>query len=270
MIRFKIKAWRGVALAALWVASPGYAYNKGSLPGAGGTSGCSVNWVAKTVMDVDLKNDDPTYPDLMVTPDGTPIASYSNGGYIMEVRPENGQPGIFEITHWYSNAASPSVEGATVNWRIPVATDYAIQNPKVTVKVPAGLNVVYGFAASPANISNWGDPYSRYEWAAGSSAVNNGDGTWTITLDNLDAHSGTVFTLSGTVPKGTVLTDQYIIEASLSGNYVRDGGAPSCVTPPPAPVPTQSGEGLLLTTVGIGALAGFIARRRRQRKPQKP
>jgi hypothetical protein len=261
-------------ISLIWLAVfPSYATNKASVSGVA-TKGCVVDWTAQTVMDIDLTNDDPIYPNLMALRDGTPVTSYSNGGYIQEVRPEYSDPGIFEINHWYASVGddpTSSAAGAMVFWRIPVATDYAILNPTVTVTLPAGLNVnPYSFAPVPANIAAWNSPYSNYVWASGSTGQDNLDGTWTITLNNLATMAGTVFTLSATVPAGTDLTKQYLIKATLSGTYVKDGGSSTCMTQvPPAsvatPVPTLGKWALALLSLAVAGFAAAGLRRSRVR-----
>lgn len=208
------------------------ATNLGTVSGVASHS-CSLVWNAKTVMDVDLKNDDPNYPNLMVDLDGKPM-DYSNGGYITEVRPEyGGGPGIMEINHFYIWPTNPtsSVAGTTVVWRIPVTTDFAVANAQMVVTLPAYGSMTYSFdpVSTNARMPLWGTPYSNYTWAQTSAvAVDNGDGTWTLNLGNLATKTGTVFQFQGVVPTGTDLTQPYIASAKMTGTYTVPGQPADC------------------------------------------
>ncbi len=211
-------------LAALALSTPAHATNKGTVSGVA-SHACSLVWNAKTVMDVDLKNDDPNYPNLMVDLNGNPV-DYSNGGYISEVRPEYGGSGIMEITHFYI-PGTPT----TVVWRIPVATDFAVSNAQIVVTLPPYGAMTYSFdpASTNSKMSLWGTPYSNYTWAqTGATAVDNGDGTWTLNLGNMAAKSATVFQFQGTVPTGTDLTQPYIASAKMTGTYTKPGEPADC------------------------------------------
>lgn len=206
-------------------------------------------------MDVDLTNDDPMYPNLMVDLEGDPVDGYSNGGNLQEVRPEFGDAGIFEINHFYSNTASPSVTGTTATYRLPIATDQALLGGKVDVTVPGGLaDITFDGVSTTARMSQWGTPYSDYAWGASAplTATDNGDGKWTVTLPDLPADTGVVFQLTGTVPTGTDLTSPLVASAQLTGSYI-EGSAPGCqVGLPPipeAPVEDQCEQVLIGRTV---------------------
>ena len=237
----------GLIAASALILPQGHAAatNQGSTSGDN-TVACAVDWHAQTVMDIDLKNDDPNYPNLMTDwhPPQNPIDSYSNGGYIYEVRPEYGDPGIFEITHWYSNTASPSVAGTVANWRIPIATNYSISNPKLVVQLPSyggTYTATISGATDNAYMQRWGAPYSYYTWSShlitGTSDAN---GKWTIDLSNFGPMSAAVVTLTQTVPVDTNLTDQFLPEAWLTGTYT-NGATSSCGDLPPTPEPPTEG-----------------------------
>lgn len=215
-----------------WLAANATALNKGSVSGVHTTS-CTVAWQAQTVMDTTLTNDDPTYPNLMVRPDGTPV-DYTNGGYISEVRPEYGDPGLFEITHWYQGTS----DGQTLaNWRIPIATDHDIANATVTVRLPSGSGFQF---TSGANIVRWGTPYSTYTWTnpAITPTTDASGLVWTIPLDDLAAGTGVVIQFTGPVDPA-VTTEHQVATADLTGAYTL-GDAPTCQAASPTPSPTSS------------------------------
>jgi len=248
----------GLLLAASVVVTPAHATNMGTESGVASNS-CALVWNAKTVMDVDLQNDDPTYPNLMLYLDGSPVKEYVNGGYITEVRPEYGGPGIMEINHFYTGSPTQVV------WRLPVATDYAVKNAQVVVTLPPYGAMSYSFdpASTNANMPLWGAPYSNYTWAPTSAtAVDNGDGTWTLNLGNMAAKTGTVFQFQGVVPTGTDLTQPYIASAKMTGTYAY--GQPESCAPPPPPTPVPVNHPLAL--LGVAALAGLAGVRRLRRK----
>lgn len=228
------------------------------------TSGCAVTWRAATVMDVDLKDNDPNYPGLMTDLKGEAVKgglnAYTNGGYIMEVRPEYGGSGILEINHWY-NVTLDGVQTSfpnelTAAWRIPISTDYAMKNVTVTVTLPsygAGSRTTFDPVSSNSRMYLWGIPYTNYTWAQSPTvtATDKGGGVWTVQLGDLPAKTGTVIQFDFTVPAGTDLSQQYIAKATLTGRY--DYGSPSTCVPAPVPVNQPLALGLL------GLLAALAA-----------
>lgn len=91
------------ALALIGLLTPAaQATNIGSKDGENpNVSACTIDWTAQSVMDTDLTNDDPNYPNLMTALDGSPIESYFNGGYITEVSPNLGSvSGWAEVQHF--------------------------------------------------------------------------------------------------------------------------------------------------------------------------
>ncbi|WP_218847183.1 hypothetical protein [Psychromicrobium silvestre] len=158
---------------------------------------------------------------------------YSNGGYIKEVRPEYGGTGIFEINHWYQTTTptGPLVasQPTSVNWRIPISTDAPITGAQLTFTIPRGTNFAL---TSGANIAAWGTPYSNYTWTNPTiTHTVSPDGlTWTVTLGDLAAHTGVVVQFSGTVPAGTVLSENSVATGQLIGAF--PPGTGTCASTP--------------------------------------
>ncbi|MBK6868350.1 MAG: IPTL-CTERM sorting domain-containing protein [Burkholderiales bacterium] len=224
---FRAPHWRrlaapALALACLMGGAPAQATGRLTQPGEA-TQGCAVNWTAAAVMDIDLEDGDPKYPGLMTgyLPPHDPVNGYSNGGYITEVSPIMGHPGLMEMMHWYDPSDPPRM-----NWRLAVGTDHAISNASVTFR-PAAVAAPYTFnpvAGTNSIIANWpggAATYGKYTWTplAGEVAKDNGDGSWTITLGNMAAGSATVFVLWGKMPAGSDLKQQYVATGTLTGTY---------------------------------------------------
>lgn len=200
---------------------------------------CDVRWTAATVMDSDLQNDDPKYPGLMVDLDGKPMSggvnAFTNGGYIKEVNPAYGHPGYLELTHFYL-AASQQV------WRPVIASDKPMSDVIATFTLPeqvrndlGNYTISLDVASVNSKIGNWGGNYGKYTWSPISARqlVDNGDGTITANIGNLDAMHGTVFQFMITNTQGNfVTTDQFITTATLTGKYEES----EC----PAPEPTDT------------------------------
>lgn len=195
---------------------------------------CSVVWKAGAILDADLTNDDPEHPGLMVNLQGEKVA-YSNGGYLAEVSPAFGDPGLFEMNHFYVGS------GATLNqvWRMPVASDLPLLGAKVVVTLPEGIvNPTFSASSTNAMMSRWGAPYSDYTWAQRDlAAIDNGDGTWTVNLGDLEAKSGTVFEFSGGLPAGTDVNTRKIASAVMTATYPQGVTASTEVC---APTPTAT------------------------------
>lgn len=233
-----LAALLGLLAGLFGLAAPAQATNPGTISG-NETEGCAVSWRSSAVLDSDLANDDPEYPGLMTDADGNP-AHFSNGGFIQEVAPALGDPGILGMHHFYVGSGST----LTQVWRIPVATDATILDASVTFTLPpemAGQPVTFDAVSTNSRMSSWGAPYSAYTWSPRAVAVDNGDGTWTVDLGDLARGQATVFQfaipMAGT---GFVQTDRFIGSATLAGTYApgANGGACPITDAPPAPVPT--------------------------------
>lgn len=199
------------------------------------TSGCDVSWGASAVLDADLANDDAEYPDLMVDLQGQPV-QYANGGYITEVTPAFGDPGLFEMNHFYYGSGST----LTQVWRVPTATDEEILDAKVTFTLPpevAGQPVVFDAVSTNSRMPAWGGNYANYTWSPRATAVDNGDGTWTVDLGDLPAGTGTVYQFAVSLGATQyVPTDRFVASAVLTGTLADTA---SCA-PTPTPTPTET------------------------------
>lgn len=215
---------------ALIGAQPAFATNTGTAPGDS-TSACDVVWEASAILDADLANDDAEYPGLMVDLQGQPV-HYTNGGYITEVTPAFGDPGLFEMNHFYTGSGSTLAQV----WRVPTATDEEILDAKVTFTLPpevAGQPVVFDAVSTNSRMSAWGGNYANYTWSPRATAVDNGDGTWTVDLGDLPAGAGTVYQFSVSLGATTyVPTDRFVASAVLTGTLADTA---SC-----APTPTET------------------------------
>ena len=229
-----------VAITGLTSVTAANATNGGTVSG-NLTDGCDVSWRASAVMDADLTNDDPEYPGLMVALDGSPV-HYTNGGYIEEVTPAFGDPGLFEMNHFYvgSGAAFTQV------WRVPTATDYTILDASVTFRLPAEIqdadvSVAFDAASTNSRIKDWGPTYAKYAWGQRAAAVDNGDGTWTVDLGDLPRGQGTVYQFNVALGNTNFTpNDRFVASAELSGTYApgNNGGNCGVTDGPELPVAT--------------------------------
>ncbi|MGO3734136.1 MAG: hypothetical protein ACTJFR_03225, partial [Canibacter sp.] len=159
-------------------AVPAFATNPGTESGDN-SSECNVVWNTEAILSTDLEN---IREDLRNDLDGEPT-HFSNAGYISEVSPLLGDPGIFEMNHFYT--------GDTQVWRIPTATDQTILNATVTFTLPKEVtdqDVTFNAVSTNEKTPGWGHPYNNYKWTAEKAqATDNEDGTWTVDLGDLTA-----------------------------------------------------------------------------------
>ncbi len=171
------------------------------------TDNCNVNWYAQSFMDTD-------------------IADYQNTGYLYKVAKNHTatDPGVFEVQHWMS--------GSTLFWRIPVATDYAIDNAKITVNLPAEFN----YTVSPNGYDYVNDP--RVMPGVYPNLVTVTPGMITPTATGVEINLGNLATgirspgvlISGTVPASMNSHDTFYLDATLTGTYIQGKG---CKAPEP-------------------------------------
>lgn len=229
-----------LAVTGLGTVTAANATNGGTVTG-NLSDGCAVNWRASAVLDADLTNDDPEYPGLMVDLQGNPV-HYTNGGYIEEVTSAFGDPGLFEMNHFYVGSGA----NLTQVWRVPVATDYTIKDAKISFKLPlelqgADVAVAFDPVSTNARIKDWGPTYAKYQWSQRAQAVDNGDGTWTVSLGDLPRSAGTVFQFNVAIGStGLTPVDRFVASAELSGTYAPGTNGGNCgITDQPAlPEPT--------------------------------
>ncbi|RAV33355.1 hypothetical protein, partial [Corynebacterium heidelbergense] len=211
-----------------------WATNTGTVKG-NHSSECTLDWNAQTVMDENLKNDDPTYPNLMVGLDGKPV-DYSNGGYVSEVSSAAfGDPGEFELQHWQDRG------GKKQFWRIPIATKRPVSNLTFTWTPPEQLkNVtpVFDPVSANAKIASWGPRYAQYTWSPlpASSAVANPDGSWTVTIPQLLPGQATLFQFNYQMPSDFNMGQQFLGTGHVTGGY-QDSKCQGYPTQAPQPSP---------------------------------
>ncbi|MGW9825562.1 LPXTG-motif cell wall-anchored protein [Brevibacterium pityocampae] len=192
---------------------------------------CTVDWKAGAVIDRRL-------------------ADYPNDGYTDAV---NDSFGYFKAHHWMS--------GNTLNWRIPVATDYAIEaGSKITVQLDENWN--WDRNQDIQNLTGQVDPrdglgpfyFNSFTGEEGYRNIPEGDPiyTWsgdtlTITLPAMPADSHAMFVLTGTPGEETdVKNTSYRIDATYKGEYTpealkaMDCGETATPTPTDTATPTPT------------------------------
>lgn len=70
------------------------------------------------------------------------LPNYSTNGFWQTVPWSASGPGWMEVQHFYNGGIGPAPDyvaggGVTMNWRIPVATDYPMRNVTVTFSLPS-------------------------------------------------------------------------------------------------------------------------------------
>lgn len=190
---------------------------------------CTVDWKAGAVIDRRL-------------------ADYPNDGYTDAV---NDSFGYFKAHHWMS--------GNTLNWRIPVATDYAIEaGSKITVQLDENWN--WDRNQDIQNLTGQVDPrdglgpfyFNSFTGEEGYQNIPEGDPiyTWsgdtlTITLPAMPADSHAMFVLTGTPGEGSdPLETSYRVDATYQGEYTPEAlELMDCgPTETPTQTPTSTGE----------------------------
>lgn len=241
-----------MVLAGAVLALPVLATNPGTENGVQSTveeacTGSGLKWFTKAI----LTEDTAQIPeDLRKDLPGEKDVAYSNAGYFAEVTPalDNG-PGIFELNHFNVPQANQQV------WRIPTATDHTIENATVTISLPdnlpEGATVRFDGVATTSRMPLWGGHYASYSWqeTPADSAVDNGDGTWTINLGTLPAGEARVYSLIVDMSSANTTVDNkvqqpwrttpYVAEAVLTGSYVDGEENGPCPTPTENPTPTE-------------------------------
>ncbi|MGD7732219.1 FG-GAP-like repeat-containing protein [Propionibacteriaceae bacterium G57] len=183
------------------------------------STGCTVNWQAAAVIDQDL-------------------ADYSNNGFIKVVRPslfaEN--DGLLDAHHWVgAYGAGP------LHFRIPVATNHAINDAKLVITPGANWDIA---EASVAN-SDWANfvkvnsltDDEQAAWPAAKAihapAPTVEDGKLVFNLGDLPAGTSFQVTFDGIITDGSnpAAGGVYQVDANLSGAFVPGAGAEGCTRP---------------------------------------
>lgn len=213
--------------------SPASATNSGTTSGDHSQHVCEVSWTTSAILSPSLTNDDPEYPGLMVDFQGNPV-QYMNGGYISEVSPGLGDDALFEMNHFYVPQDHLQV------WRIPTATfDHAVKDASVVFTLPEevtelGLPVIFDAVSTNGRMALWGAPYTDATWSSRATAINNGDGTWTVDLGDLPRNSGTVYQFNVDYrghEEAFGPESRFVASATLTGT--RPAGEGDCPLPEP-------------------------------------
>lgn len=170
--------------------------------------------------------------------------AFTNGGYIQEVNPAYGHPGYLELTHFY-------LDDTKQVWRPVIASEKPMSNVQATFTLPeqvrsnlSDYSISLDVQSVNTKIGAWGGTYGDYTWEAmdPSQLVDNGDGTITANIGNLEAMHGTVFQVVITSNAAKfVKTDQFVTAAALTGTYP-DSECPELVEPEPEPADPESTE----------------------------
>ncbi|MDR8020132.1 hypothetical protein, partial [Nesterenkonia aerolata] len=166
------------------------------------------------------------------------LEDYSNNGYRWAVHPDNGK-GYVNAQHWMSG------DGSTVFWRVPFATEYAIEEGTQIVLEP-GEN----WSINPGSFADrTGDfTFQRftgvdgYEETAGGVASYQIDdaGRLIVTLPAMPANSHVLFTFNGTPAEGVdPLRTGFDIDGTVKGRYTEESLEMLDCLEDPDPEPTD-------------------------------
>lgn len=189
------------------------------------STGCDVNWYAKTEMNQQFSSGD---------------VHYSNTGYIfkrMKPAEKKDTTGVFELQHWIS--------GNTIFWRLPLATKEPIYDAKITIDLAQ-----FNPEGETGNYFNYAVTPGTYDYVADDRV-----GLKDIFKKKVDvpaakiAQDGTVVTISlgdlaagtrspgvmivGTIPaQMDAAKDSFFLDATLTGKYAE--GSDTCTATVPS------------------------------------
>ncbi len=201
------------------------------------TQGCAVHWQARSTL----------------------LNGGSLTGFDQTVSTRAGEPGWMENQHWNWTADHP------MYWRYVVATDYAISNATLTVKLPPAGG---GWTMNNAGLVDWvmarADafyPGHTFAWSLPPSPPTvNADGTLTFNLGNMPAQSGIIFLYHAALDPA-LGRGPYESIAVLRGTYTA-GQPVSCLAAAPVAVPVNNP----LALWALGALSALAAGWRLRRR----
>lgn len=209
------------------VTAPAHATNQGTRSGVE-TSGCKVSWTTSATNNTGLTTADPTYPGLMTDVSGQPV-DYSNGGYISEVAPSLGGPGLLEMQHWYT--------GATAYFRIPMATKYALNASSMQVTLPSGYSWSAGISGYDYVTNPDSSVYPNFQAAIVTPSVTILGNVATVNYPAMPANSHALSVqFSASIGSDSTAVNR-VASATLTGWYAPTGGNPGCTVPPPPTKP---------------------------------
>lgn len=204
-------------VAQVLPAVPAHAKNIGTVSG-NNTIGCAVNWTAQT-----RYNDPSLNPDLS----GNSVDP-ANGGYVSEVSPTLGGPGLLEVQHFQASWLGNNV----IAWRVPVATSHTIHNASLT------------FTADAANGTTSAAGISGFDYVhTNSTLLANFPNEWTLPANpsNLgtipaNSHSTQSYIWYQTLNEPFSSDKIYTATATLIGTYAMGRGCTSSVPDAPSPI----------------------------------
>lgn len=185
---------------------------------------CNVNWYSEAVIDLDLQ------------------PSYSQTGFVYNVansvNPES--KGYFQIQHW--------TEGTNLFWRIPLGTDYSLENGKIVIKFLDTTHKMDGYfedlnvtAVSPGKPPYFqkftGNLNYTTKVTIDPSNVHWSDDSLVIDIGDMPADSNIIFLIrsqpvdqekEGNKYVAITRGDRFALSATFTANYNEDSGVKSC------------------------------------------
>ena len=179
---------------------------------------CTTSWTTQAVIDTDLGR------------------WYSNKGWEIEVT--DPETGFFQMQHFTNG-------GDRLFWRMPIATQYAINDATLTLDFSQFDNWTPNIGSfGRINLADGTDPFTRFNGPEGYTPLAAGaaitvttftEDTLVVSLGDLPAGSSLVVQFTATADSAQNVADgmTYRNTATLTGEFVR-GDAPTCqwMTPP--------------------------------------
>ena len=225
----------GVVVVASVFSLPAAAMNDNVANGVH-TQFCQVNWSSKSV----LKSDILINPGAWSNYNSDVPGGYSNNGFMEAVGYD---VGVLRVDHWFGPPVNPvnnpSPDPAPANtslfWRIPVGTNWTVQNATAKVTLPT---VSGNYNVSPASIAAWSFP-SGYTGASPMPSVATpvSAGTQTFPLGTLNGKTGLFLNFNAPLATGWDRAQGVQASIAFTGTYIRGnppGGtgtdtSPTCI-----------------------------------------
>ncbi|MDO5629542.1 MAG: hypothetical protein Q4G43_14605, partial [Mobilicoccus sp.] len=149
----------------------------------------------------------------------------SNGGFLREVSPLFGDPGRVEVQHYLTG-------GDTINWRVFIGTDHAIDGARLTIALP---DVGGDYRVTDA--TPWGLNYAKSTGAPYTIAHTPQQlGATEVLIGDMPAGSTTTVTFSARIDGSRhAVTDTFMAKAFITGSYQQGDGCAAAPEPTPTP-----------------------------------
>jgi len=218
------------------------------------TQFCQVNWSAQSVLKSDILSNPGTWSNY-----NSDIAGgYSNNGFMEAVGYDMG---VLRVDHWFGPPVAntpPTPDPAPANtslfWRLPVGTNWTVQNATAQVTLPT-VNGNYNVSTA---FAKWSFPID-YTGASPMPSVTTpvGAGTQTFPLGTLNGKTGLFLNFSAPLATGWDRAQGVLGSIVFTGTYIR-GNPGDPATAPTCIYSTQASDESLGTFGEVGGTTGSV------------